>query len=109
LIKKTLENTTEFDLLTYLAVEDIDPNEYFDANRMLKLKDKLSPEVGKLLDSVVRKLKTLTKNHDPHEFIKQSNLYLLSTAKQNNATKQELEQVVDQMKDYNYIIPYQIL
>jgi hypothetical protein len=60
LIKKTFDNTTEFDFLAYLLVEEIDdPHEYFDANRMIKLKDKLSPEVGKILDTVVKKFKTL--------------------------------------------------
>jgi hypothetical protein len=60
LIKKTLDNTTEFDFLAYLLVEEIDnPQEYFDANKMLKLKDKLSPEVGKILEIVVKKFKTL--------------------------------------------------
>ena len=37
---------------------------------MLKIKDKLSPEVGKILDLVVKKLKSLTKKNDPKEFIK---------------------------------------
>lgn len=45
----------------YLLVEDIDPDEYYDANRILKLKDKLTPEVGKLLDKVIAKLKEIGK------------------------------------------------
>lgn len=54
-----MENVTDFDYLLYLNVEGIDPNEYYDANRILKLKDKLTPEVGKLLDKVILKLKDI--------------------------------------------------
>jgi hypothetical protein len=65
-----MENATDFDYLLYLLVEDIDANEYFDANRCLKLKDKLTPEVGKLLDKVIARLKDVSSQISPKEFIK---------------------------------------
>lgn len=70
LIEKTMENVTDFDYLLYLMVEDIDAAEYYDANRILKLKDKLTPEVGKLLDRVVTKLKDIGQQISPKEFLK---------------------------------------
>ena len=42
LIGKALENATNFDFLVFLMVEGIDANSYFDVNRILKLKDKLT-------------------------------------------------------------------
>lgn len=59
LIQKTMENVTDFDYMLYLMVEGIEANEYFDANRILKLKDKLTSEVGKILDKVILKLKEI--------------------------------------------------
>lgn len=43
-----MKNVTDFDYILYLAVEDLDdPFEYFDANRILKIKDKFNnPDVG---------------------------------------------------------------
>ena len=59
MIYKTLENTTDFDYLLYLLIEDINANEYFTQNKILKLKDKLTHEVGELLDVVIKKLKSV--------------------------------------------------
>ena len=60
-----MEKTTDFDFLVYLKTEQIDPNTYYDANKIMKLKDKVVPEVGKIMDTVIRKLKTLTKSYSP--------------------------------------------
>ena len=44
LIQKVFNNITDFDCITYLMIEKIqDPLEYYDANRILKLRDKLTP------------------------------------------------------------------
>lgn len=40
MISKTLENSTDFDFLLYMAVQGLDPLTYFDVNRIHKLKDK---------------------------------------------------------------------
>lgn len=38
-----MQNVTDFDYLMYLHIEELDPIEYFDINRINKLKDKLTP------------------------------------------------------------------
>ena len=45
-----LERTNDFDYLVYLKTEQIDPHTYYDANKILKLKDKVVPEVAKIVD-----------------------------------------------------------
>lgn len=57
-------------MLVYLIVENINPIEYFDANRILKLKDKLTPEVGRILDVIIKKLKKIASDTSPKEFLK---------------------------------------
>jgi hypothetical protein len=56
-----MDNTTDFDMLMYLNMEKLNPIEYFDVNKMIKLKDKLTSEVGVHLSTVVDKLKKLVK------------------------------------------------
>lgn len=46
-------------------------------NRVIKLKDKLSPEVGNYLNKVIQNFNRICKELDPVEFIKTSNLTLL--------------------------------
>ena len=71
LLTKTIKNTTDFDFLSYLIVENIaDPASYFDANKVLKLRDKLSPDCGKVLEMTVKRFKSVTKTFSPQEFIK---------------------------------------
>jgi len=58
LIKKALENASDFDHLQYLASQGIAKStEYYDANRCLKIRDKMSSpdEVGPLFDRVLER------------------------------------------------------
>ena len=77
-----MKNITDFDYILYLVVEDLeDPFEYFDANRIWKIKDKFNnPDVGHILDKVIVKLKEVASNFNPKETIKQSNYMLLELA-----------------------------
>jgi hypothetical protein len=43
LVKLSMENATDFDYLVYIMIQKLDPISYFDATRIHKLKDKLSP------------------------------------------------------------------
>jgi hypothetical protein len=55
-----MENVTDFDYILYLIIERIDdPGDYYDINRVHKLKDKLIPEVGQLLEKVIIKMKKI--------------------------------------------------
>lgn len=43
LIKKALKNTSDYDLIAYMCLEDIiDADEYFDMNKLLQLREKFS-------------------------------------------------------------------
>lgn len=66
-----------------------DPEDYYDVNRMLKLKDKLSAESGQVLTKVIGHFKRICKELNPIEFMKQSNLMMLDLAKQQNASKKD--------------------
>lgn len=62
----------------YLAMQEIDdPNSYYDANKVLKLKDKQTPEVGVVLEKVIKKFKTLCQEVVPSEMIQSCNNMLL--------------------------------
>jgi hypothetical protein len=57
---KVMDNVNDFDYITYLNIEKIhDPGEYYDVNRVHKLKDKLTQEGGTILSKVIAKLKKL--------------------------------------------------
>ena len=47
-----MKNVNDFDYILYLLVEQLeDPFEYFDANRIMKIKDKFNnPDVGRIVD-----------------------------------------------------------
>ena len=61
LIDKVMQNVNDFDYVTYLIVKNIeDPSEYYDVNRVNKMKDKLTTEVAPYLTKLVSKLKKLS-------------------------------------------------
>jgi hypothetical protein len=65
---KVFQNLTDFDFIVYLTIEKIDdPDSYFDANRMLKLKDKLTPQAGQILTKVIKRFKDLAQTLNPSE------------------------------------------
>jgi hypothetical protein len=60
LMTKVAKNITDFDLIVFLNVEKVvDPESYYDVNRMMKLQDKLTSEVGQILEQTVQRIKTL--------------------------------------------------
>ena len=66
LIENVMVNVNDFDYIAYLIVKNIeDPIEYYDVNRVHKLKDKLTPEVVPCLHKVISSLKKLTKELNP--------------------------------------------
>jgi hypothetical protein len=66
-----MQQVNDFDYITYLVVERIDdPEDYYDVNRVHKLKDKLTPEVSQFLMKVIANFKRICKELNPHEFIK---------------------------------------
>ena len=84
LMIKAFDNCTDFDFRAYLISQGIDdPSSHFDANRVLKLRDKMSApaEVGPILEKVITRFKHICrKNTIPSEMIKQNNLMLLESA-----------------------------
>jgi hypothetical protein len=61
-----MQNVNDFDYIAYLIVKNIeDPIEYYDVNRVHKLKDKLTPEVVPCLHKVIQNLKKLSKELIP--------------------------------------------
>jgi len=91
LISKAYSNSTDFDFVQYLASQGIDqPDDYYDANRLLKIRDRMtSPDTG-LLDKVIARFRAVTSDDlVPSEMIKQSNLMLLELARLPKAKKQE--------------------
>ena len=63
-IKKCVENANDFDYVAYLARQGIErASEYYDANRMMKIRDKMSAptEVGHIVEKVVERLKRVSR------------------------------------------------
>ena len=55
-----MQSVNDFDYMSFLISEAIeDPSEYYDINRINKLKDKLSHEVGYLLNEIIENLKNI--------------------------------------------------
>lgn len=53
-----MHQVNDFDYIAHLLVEHIeDPDEYYDANKIHKIRDKLSPEVGGLFQKIVAKFR----------------------------------------------------
>ena len=73
-----MDNTTAFDYIGYLASQGIeDAREYFDANRDIKMKDRLPMEVHSQLDMVVKRLRKACQDTTPQELMKTNNQMLL--------------------------------
>jgi hypothetical protein len=54
LLGRVLQNINDFDYIAYLNLEGIDdPSLYYDVNRVIKLKDKLTQQVGQVLTKVI--------------------------------------------------------
>jgi len=99
-----MQQTNDFDKIAFLVVEKIeDPSDYYDVNRIHKLKDKLSPEVGQILMKYISGLKKLCQELNPHEFLKQSNMMLLELAKNPQASRKEYSECLKQLKDFSYL------
>lgn len=102
-----MENATDFDYLLFLSLEKIEPLSYFDVNRIHKLKDKLTPQVGKLMTTVIEKLKAIGKQQvSPSDFICNANLMLLEMASQPKCPLAQFEKMVNELKQYNYVVQY---
>ena len=68
--------------MIYLIVKNIeDSHEYYDVNRVNKLKDKLSVDTGPYLTKLISNLKRITIELNPKLMIRQSNIMLLEIAK----------------------------
>ena len=65
-----MQNVNDFDYMVYLIVRNIEsPAEYYDVNRVNKMKDKLKPEVVPYLTKLIGNLKNLTKELNPQMMI----------------------------------------
>jgi hypothetical protein len=100
LIKRALDNASDFDHLQYLASQGIAKStEYFDVNRCLKIRDKMSaPEgVGPLFERVLERFKRVTKKRGSKEVVKQANAMMLNLAKNPESKKGDLIAVIKQL------------
>jgi hypothetical protein len=73
-VQKVFQNSNDFDIICFIITENIDePLEYYDVNKINKLKDKLSLEVGNILVKFINNVKRVSQELSAFEFIKQSN------------------------------------
>jgi hypothetical protein len=87
-----------------------EPQVYFDANRMMKLRDKLAAPVAQnLLPKVISQLKRVAQELSPAEFISQSNMQMLKLSASNTTTKKQLQTLINELKESNYIVQLQML
>lgn len=59
LIQQSFENCTDTDFLIYLCDSKLQPDAYFDPNKMMKYREKLTAEVYVVLEKVVQRFKVL--------------------------------------------------
>lgn len=87
-----------------------DAEEYFDPNRILKIMDRLGApdEVGPIFKEVLRKLNKASRDTVPSEMIRSSNTMLLELSKVPKASKQDFQDLVEQLRSMNYLIQMQI-
>jgi hypothetical protein len=72
LIKKALNNASDFDCLSYLASQGIEKSTvYYDVNRCLKIRDKMSnpDEIGPLFDQLLDRFKRVSRKRTPASII----------------------------------------
>lgn len=100
LTKAALANSTDFDLIQYMNLEEIfDAEEHFDANRLLQTREKFpSASMQALLHKAIGRCKALSKKYNISEYIKQANLCLLELAKDADTTVAQFSEAADRLK-----------
>ena len=97
-MKKCVDNCTSYDYRVYLATQGIEePSEYYDANRILKIRDKLPQPalVDPILNAVLEKFNYVCrKNTIPAEMIKSHNLMLIESARNPNCKREDVKMII---------------
>ncbi|CDW84307.1 UNKNOWN [Stylonychia lemnae] len=110
LVQKVFQNANDFDIISFIITKQIgDPSEYYDINKVNKLKDKLSSEVGAILGKFINNIIRVSQELNASEFIKQSNTMLLEIANKPDSTIFEFQTLFEQLKEYNYLVQIQMM
>jgi len=100
LIETAFKACTDFDFIQFMNLEEIyDAEEYFDMNKQLQLKDKLTtPGLQSILQKVITKCIGLGKKYNIQEYIRQANCSLIELAKDPKTTPGEFQEAASKLK-----------